>query len=182
MNAMSDLERKICDAAVRLGDAARQRNHRIVTAESCTGGAIAAAVTEVPGSSEWFEEGFVTYAVHAKTHTLDVREDLIECCGVVSEPVAQAMARAALAKSTNATVSVAVTGVAGPGGGTPEVPVGTVAVGWAERFNGHIVSCSRTLHIPGSRHIVRRQTVLTALLGLTELMQFGNPSVMPCEY
>lgn len=179
---MPDLQERIALAAERLGVVAKERRHVIVTAESCTGGGIAAAITEVPGSSEWFREGFVTYAAEAKTALLDVDPKMIEEMGVVSQEVAQAMARGALARSSESTLGVAVTGVAGPTGGTPGIPVGTVCIGWAERFNEHIVTYVRTIHVDGSRATVRRATVLTALEGLIELMRFGNPVVMPCEY
>jgi nicotinamide-nucleotide amidase len=179
---MSTLEEKILEAARALGEAAKERRHVCVTAESCTGGGIAAAITAIPGSSEWFDQGFVTYAVPAKTELLGVDPELISKEGVVSEAVAQAMARGALARSPRATLAVAVTGVAGPGGGSEETPVGTVCIGWAERFNEHIVTSVRTIHVPGSRRTVREATVLTALRGLTELMRFANPASMPCEY
>lgn len=179
---MSDITSKILLATQQLGIVAKDRHHIVVTAESCTGGSIAAALTEVAGSSAWFEEGFVTYAASAKVARLDVRPSLIETEGVVSEAVAQAMARGVLARSTSATLSVAVTGVAGPGGGTVKTPVGTVCIGWGERFNESIVTCSRTIYVPGSRATVREATVLVALDGLMELMRFGNPALMPCEY
>ncbi len=179
---MPDLNERIALAAERLGVVAKERRHVVVTAESCTGGAIAAAVTEVSGSSQWFREGFVTYASEAKTSLLDVDPEMIEKSGVVSEDVAQAMARGALARSPESTLAVAVTGVAGPTGGTARTPVGTVCVGWAERFNEHIVTYVRTIHASGSRSTVRRAAVLTALEGLIELMRFGNPASMPSEY
>ena len=163
---MPDLNERIALAAERLGVVAAERRHVVVTAESCTGGGIAAAITEVPGSSAWFREGFVTYAAEAKTSLLDVDPKMIEEEGVVSEDVAQAMARGALARCP----------------GTHLTPVGTVCIGWAERFNEHIVTYVRTIHAHGSRSMVRRATVLTALEGLIELMRFGNPAVMPCEY
>ena len=179
---MAGLEERIAQAAADLAAAAAERRHRVVTAESCTGGSLAAAITEVPGSSAWFEEGFVTYTAESKSERLDVAPEMIEREGIVSEPVAQAMARGALAGSPRATIAVGITGIAGPGGGTPDVPVGTVAIGWAERFNEHVVTCSRTIRVPGTRRIVRQQAVLTALLGLTELTRFGKPAVKPCDY
>ena len=160
---MPDLNERIALAAERLGVVAAERRHVVVTAESCTGGGIAAAITEVPGSSAWVREGFVTYAAEAKTSLLDVDPKMIEEEGVVSEDVAQAMARGALARCPDSTLAVAVTGVAGPTGGT------------------HLTYV-RTIHAHGSRSMVRRATVLTALEGLIELMRFGNPAVMPCEY
>ena len=169
---MPDLNERIALAAERLGVVAAERRHVVVTAESCTGGGIAAAITEVPGSSAWFREGFVTYAAEAKTSLLDVDPKMIEEEGVVSEDVAQAMARGALARCPDSTLAVAVTGVAGPTGGTHLTPVGTVYIG----------TYVRTIPAHGSRAMVRRATVLTALEGLIELMRFGNPAVMPCEY
>lgn len=179
---MSPLEEKIALAAEQLGSVAVERRHVVVTAESCTGGGIAAAITSAPGSSAWFEEGYVTYSVKSKTALLDVEPEMIEREGVVSEAVAQAMARGALSRTPAATTAVSVTGIAGPGGGTVKTPVGTVCIGWAERFNEHIVTCARTIHVPGSRATVRNETVLTALRGLIELMRYGNPAVMPCEF
>ncbi len=179
---MSTLDDRILLLAEQVGTVAEERRHVIVTAESCTGGGIAAAITAVPGSSSWFEEGFVTYASEKKTERLGVPATLIEEHGVVSETVAQAMARGALAKSTNATISVAVTGIAGPAGGTPIQPVGTVCVAWGERYNGHVVTCARTILVPGSRATVRGETVRLALMGLIEKMSFGNPALMPFDY
>lgn len=118
-------------------DEARQRSLRIVTAESCTGGMVAAALTDIAGSSDVFDRGFVTYSNRAKSELLDVPGDLIADMGAVSEPVARAMAEGAL-ENASAHVSVAVTGVAGPGGGTPLKPVGLVHFATA-RANGPIL-------------------------------------------
>jgi nicotinamide-nucleotide amidase len=117
-------------------DEARERRLRIVTAESCTGGLVAAALTHIAGSSDVFERGFVTYSNRAKSELLGVPGDLIADYGAVSEPVARAMAEGAL-EATSAHVSVSVTGVAGPGGGTPLKPVGLVHFASA-RTNGPI--------------------------------------------
>ena len=106
-------------------DEARARGWRVVTAESCTGGLVASALTEIAGSSDVVDRGFVTYSNRAKSEMLDVPGDLIADCGAVSEPVARAMAEGAI-NNSNAHVSVAITGVAGPGGGSPMKPVGTV--------------------------------------------------------
>ena len=111
--------------AMLLLDEARSRGWRIVTAESCTGGLVAGALTEIAGSSDVVDRGFVTYSNRAKSEMLDVPGDLIADCGAVSEPVARAMAEGALVHS-NAHLSVSITGVAGPGGGSPMKPVGTV--------------------------------------------------------
>jgi nicotinamide-nucleotide amidase len=125
------------DALARLLiDEARERRVRIVTAESCTGGLVAAALTAIPGSSDVFERGFVTYSNRAKEEVLGVPGDLIADLGAVSEGVARMMAEAAL-QASNAHIAVAITGVAGPGGGTPMKPVGTVHLATA-RANGPV--------------------------------------------
>ena len=118
-----------------LADALRARRWMLATAESCTGGLIAGACTEMAGSSEWFERGFVTYSNAAKSELLGVPASLIARHGAVSEPIARAMAAGALAHS-HAQVSVAVTGIAGPGGGSLEKPVGTVWLGWQVKDAG----------------------------------------------
>jgi len=126
------------DALARLLiDEARERGFRIVTAESCTGGLVAAALTAIPGSSDVLERGFVTYSNRAKEELLGVPGDLIADLGAVSEGVARMMAEGAL-EASNAHIAVAVTGIAGPGGGTPMKPVGTVHFATA-RSNGDLV-------------------------------------------
>jgi nicotinamide-nucleotide amidase len=145
----------------RLGDALRARGERLAAAESCTGGLIAAACTAVAGSSDWFERGFVTYSNEAKADLLGVPAALIAQQGAVSEAVARAMAAGALARS-RAQWSVAVTGIAGPGGGSPAKPVGTVwlAVGGPAGVHAQL------LQLGGDRSAVRRQTVEKALAAL----------------
>jgi nicotinamide-nucleotide amidase len=138
---------------------------RLVTAESCTGGAIAQAVTSVPGSSAWFERGFVTYSNVAKEEMLGVRRETLERFGAVSEETAIEMARGALRRS-HATVAVAVTGVAGPAGGTAAKPVGLVCFAWASA--GETRSESR--RFDGDRAAVRRQAVERALQGVMDLL------------
>ncbi len=133
----------------------------MATAESCTGGLIAGACTDLSGSSAWFERGFVTYSNAAKTELLGVDAALIEMHGAVSEAVARAMAAGALAHS-KAQVSVAVTGVAGPTGGSADKPVGTVWFGWC--VNG--VTATECRHFDGDRAAVRQATVAHALAGL----------------
>lgn len=152
------------------------RSARMVTAESCTGGLIAAACTELAGSSAWFERGFVTYSNEAKSELLGVDPQWIATHGAVSEPVARAMATGAL-QQADASFAVAVTGVAGPGGGTPDKPVGTVWVAWAGA-DGRVVS---TLYrFNGGRAEVRRQTCLAALRGLiSHVVQADPPFVLP---
>jgi nicotinamide-nucleotide amidase len=141
-------------------------SHMLATAESCTGGLIAAACTDLAGSSAWFERGFVTYSNAAKTELLGVPAVLIAQHGAVSEPVVRAMAAGAVAHS-RAQVAVAVTGVAGPSGGSPDKPVGTVWLAW--HVNGHTSAECR--HFPGDRAAVRRATVAHALQSLVQRLQ-----------
>lgn len=149
----------------QLADVLQQHGWMLATAESCTGGLIAAACTDLAGSSVWFERGFVTYANAAKTELLGVPAALIEQHGAVSEPVARAMAAGALAHS-HAQVAVAVTGVAGPGGGSVDKPVGTVWFGWATP-TGLFSACQ---HFAGDRAAVRAATVQHALTRLLALL------------
>jgi nicotinamide-nucleotide amidase len=144
---------------------ARERNLRIVTAESCTGGLVAAALTAIAGSSDVFERGFVTYSNRAKQELLGVPGDLIADLGAVSEPVARMMAEGAL-EAANAHLSVAITGVAGPGGGTAMKPVGTVHFATA-RANGPILH-RRELFVDMDRDQVRMASLQVALEMLRE--------------
>jgi nicotinamide-nucleotide amidase len=138
----------------------------LATAESCTGGLIAATCTDLTGSSQWFDRGFVTYSNAAKTDMLGVDAALIAQFGAVSEPVAAAMAQGAV-KHSAAQVSVAVTGVAGPAGGSAEKPVGTIWIGWC--VNGQ--TTTELCHFDGDRAMVRTLTVQRALQGLIERLQ-----------
>jgi nicotinamide-nucleotide amidase len=149
---------------VPLADALRARGWRLATAESCTGGLIAATCTALAGSSDWFERGFVTYSNAAKTEQLGVDAALIEAHGAVSEPVARAMAEGALLKSP-ANLAVAVTGIAGPTGAVPGKPVGLVWLAVAQRARP--TDCER-LQLGGDRASVRSQTVAIALGRLLE--------------
>ena len=137
------------------------RGWMLATAESCTGGLIAAACTDLAGSSQWFERGVVSYSNAAKTELLGVDADLIAQHGAVSEPVARAMAEGALARS-HAQVSLAVTGVAGPTGGSASKPVGTVCFAWCVAGRTHC----HTLHLSGNRSAVRDATLRHALAQL----------------
>ncbi len=141
----------------------KSRGLMMATAESCTGGLIASACTELSGSSDWFERGFVTYSNAAKVELLGVPAELIDTHGAVSEPVAHAMAAGALAHS-KARLTVSVTGVAGPTGGTAEKPVGTVWFGWATP-QGVFTERQR---FDGDRAAVRQATVAHALAGLLQ--------------
>ena len=149
-----------------LGQTLREAGYRIVTAESCTGGLVAAAITAIAGSSDWFERGFVTYSNEAKCELLGVPRALIDEHGAVSEPVARVMAEGALAR-TPADCALSVTGVAGPGGGTPAKPVGTVCFGWCVRGSPAV---SVTQHLPGDRGAVRIASVEIALRGMIRLL------------
>lgn len=153
-----------------LGDALRASGRHLATAESCTGGLIAAACTGIAGSSDWFERGFVTYSNEAKTEMLGVPAVLIAAHGAVSAEVVRAMAEGALAKS-RADLAVAVTGVAGPGGGSRDKPVGTVWFSLARKGGGTDVELLR-LH--GDRAAIRQQTVAFALQRLqAEVLSTG---------
>ncbi len=134
----------------------------LVTAESCSGGWIAKTLTDLPGSSAWFDAGVVTYSYEAKEALLGVNPRTLEHTGAVSEETVLEMVSGALARF-GAGVAVAVTGIAGPSGGTPDKPVGTVWIGWKRRGGyGH----AQLFHFPGDREAVRRQTVAAALIGL----------------
>jgi len=139
----------------------------LTTAESCTGGGLAEMITQVPGSSTWFERGFVTYSNNAKQEMLGVEHDTLNKYGAVSEQTACAMAEGALIYS-QAQVSVAITGIAGPEGGTEEKPVGTVCLAWQRQ--GQPVQSVRVL-FEGDRQQVRRQACLMALQGLVDLLE-----------
>jgi nicotinamide-nucleotide amidase len=146
-----------------LADALRGRGWRMATAESCTGGLIAAACTALAGSSDWFERGFVTYSNQAKQQQLGVAAALLEAHGAVSEAVARAMVQGALANAP-VQLAVAVTGIAGPGGAVPGKPVGTVWLAWGTPQR---VQAER-LQLPGDRDAVRGATVHVALRRLRQ--------------
>jgi nicotinamide-nucleotide amidase len=162
---MATTDRMMFGLASRLGRRLLDRECRVTTAESCTGGWIAKALTDVPGSSQWFGEGFVTYSNEAKVRRLKVSRAVLDGNGAVSEAVAVAMAQGALARS-GADLSVAVTGIAGPDGAVPGKPVGTVWIAWAERRGGRIRIVTKRHHFRGDREAVRRKTVEAALRGL----------------
>ena len=147
--------------AAELGRHLQTLNAHVTTAESCTGGGIAEAITRIAGSSAWFEAGFVTYSNQQKTRQLDVPQALFTQVGAVSREVVEAMVRGAQAHS-DARFAVAVSGVAGPGGGSLEKPVGTVWLAWG--VGDEVTAECR--HFPGDRDEVRRQTVIAALEGL----------------
>jgi nicotinamide-nucleotide amidase len=149
----------------RVGDALRETDATVATAESCTGGLVGARITEVPGASDYFEQGIVAYAYGAKEQRLGVNREVLDEHGAVSAPVARQMARG-VRDTADATWGVATTGVAGPTGGTPETPVGTVyvAVAYAAPWGSQDSFASATRHeFDGDRTAVREQTVDAAL-------------------
>ncbi|MEO8747527.1 MAG: CinA family protein [Rhodanobacter sp.] len=152
----------LLELAREVGTLLQKRHLMLVTAESCTGGWIAKAVTDLPGSSAWFHAGLVTYSYAAKEALLGVKRGTLAKVGAVSEQTAMEMASGALA-CVDAGVAVAVTGIAGPAGGMPGKPVGTVWICWQRRG---AAAHARMFQFPGDRDAVRRQTVAAALSGL----------------
>lgn len=155
------------DLAARLGQILIARNFTVTAAESCTGGMISAAFTDIAGSSVWFGYGFVSYSNQAKQELLGVPEATLDRFGAVSEETVAAMVNGAL-ETSGADLAVAVSGVAGPDGGSAEKPVGTVWIAWGGRNSE---SKNQKFLFAGDRASVREQTVLTALKGLLELVQ-----------
>ena len=153
--------------AAELGDLLRARGWMVATAESCTGGWVGQLLTSIPGSSAWYERGFITYANAAKQEMLGVPADTLDTFGAVSEETASAMAAGALAHS-HAQAALAISGVAGPGGGTPQKPVGLVCYGWALADGTHM---SSTCRLDGDREEIRSRAVAAALRGLIDLMR-----------
>lgn len=149
----------------KLGHALKARGLKLVLAESCTGGWVSQAVTAIAGSSVWFDRGFVTYSNAAKQEMLEVAQQTLDMHGAVSEHTALEMALGAL-KHSHANITAAITGIAGPDGGTVEKPVGTVCFAWATDTG---LSDSVTLYFSGDREQVRRESVKTALEGLLRL-------------
>ena len=162
-----------CEALLaRLAEGLVRRNKRVATAESCTGGGVACAMTDMAGSSRWFERGFVSYSNEAKTEQLSVPAETIARFGAVSEEVAAAMAAGAL-RHSRADFGVAVTGVAGPDGGSADKPVGTVCFGWSRRRAGEGEGEPKTRRVlfAGNRRQVREQSIEMALQGLLDLVE-----------
>lgn len=160
----------IIDMSARVGRLLQAKGLLLATAESCTGGGIGQAITEIAGSSEWYDRGFITYSNAAKTELLNVPASMIAQFGAVSEEVARAMAEGCVAHS-NAQVSVSVTGIAGPGGAVPGKPVGTVCFGWALRQHGSARTHTERRVFSGDRQAVRRQSVEHALHGLLRFLE-----------
>lgn len=154
--------------ATRVGRRLKTKKRLLVSAESCTGGWVAQAVTSIAGSSAWFERGFVTYSNAAKRELLGVKAKTLRKHGAVSEETAREMARGALAHSKG-TLALAVTGIAGPGGGTREKPVGMVCFAWMDRKKLR----SETRRFSGNRDSVRRKSVVHALQGVLDSLAGG---------
>ena len=164
--------RDLRELAGLVGTALSARGDKLTTAESCTGGGVGAAVTLVPGSSGWYERGYITYSNDAKTDELGVSGDTLQVHGAVSEPVVLEMVDGALRRS-GATLAVAVSGVAGPGGGTTAKPVGMVCIAWG-RSDG--LRRSATFRFGGDRDAVRGASVVAALEGVLEMAGAPMPS------
>lgn len=153
------------ELAEQVGHRLRSNRQMVCTAESCTGGWIAKMITDIPGCSDWFDCGLAAYSYEAKQALLGVRQETLTHYGAVSRETVLEMVSGALITS-GASLAVAVTGIAGPTGGTPEKPVGVVWVGWKRR-GGYPVA--RDFHFNGDREAIRRQTVAVALQGLLEI-------------
>lgn len=164
LSAPTDAELK--ELAEQIAAAALRQRLMLVTAESCTGGWIAKTLTDLPGSSAWFDAGVVTYSYEAKEALLGVNPRTLERTGAVSEETALEMVSGALARF-GAGMAVAVTGIAGPSGGTADKPVGTVWIGWKRR-GGY--AHAQLFHFDGDREAVRRQTVAAALKGVIKAL------------
>ncbi len=155
------------DMAEHLGRLLSMHDLALVTAESCTGGGLAEIITRIPGSSQWFERGFITYSNDAKQEMLGISQDMLKEYGAVSEQIASAMAEGALVNS-HAQISVSITGIAGPEGGTEEKPVGTVCLAWQQR--DETTQAARVL-FEGDRQQVRQQACLMAMQGLIDMLE-----------
>ena len=158
---------KLIELADAVGKVLQLSRLVLATAESCTGGWVAQAITSIAGSSAWFDRGFVTYSNQSKQDLLGVSREALENYGAVSDPVVKAMVDAALTRS-RADVALAITGIAGPDGGTPEKPVGTVWIAWQRKTASVAV---RRAHFAGDRAAVRWQAVAGALSGLLEYLE-----------
>ena len=159
-------DKELHQLAQALGEKLRARGWMLATAESCSGGWVGQLVTAIPGSSHWYERGFITYANAAKIEMLGVPPETLAAHGAVSEETAMAMAAGAL-RHSHAQATLAISGIAGPGGGTPQKPVGLVCYGWA-LADGTLLSS--TCRLDGDREEIRSRAVAAALRGLIELL------------
>ena len=162
---MPNTDLDLARLAARVGRHLLNTGRGLATAESCTGGWIAKALTDIAGSSQWFGEGFVTYNNESKVRRLGVPPSVLQTHGAVSEATVRAMAVGAM-RRTGAQLAVAVTGIAGPGGAVPGKPVGTVWLAWADRRGRAVRVAVQLKHFRGDREAVRRKTVRLALQGL----------------
>ena len=161
------MQNDLCELALKVGQVLSRQGLRLVTAESCTGGWIAKAITDIPGCSAWFSGGFVSYGDKMKQQQFNIEQEILQQNGAVSQEVVEAMAKGALEKS-DAHVSVAVSGIAGPDGGSADKPVGTVWFAWARLVPPSLESNCELL--AGDRTQVRHQTVDKALKGIIQLI------------
>ena len=155
------------DTAKALADLLLTQDWKIALAESCTGGLVCATLTELPGSSDWFERGYITYSNQAKSEDIDVSQNLIEQHGAVSDQVARAMALGAK-QNSGSDIALSITGIAGPTGGSPEKPVGTVCFAWL-LANDQMIS--ETKHFEGDRQKIRQQACDFSLRKLLDLLR-----------
>lgn len=160
------VSRDIENMAIQIGSALKSHGLVLATAESCTGGAVASAITDIAGSSEWFERGFITYSNEAKREMLGVAQETLTRYGAVSEAVVHEMVAGALYHS-HAQVALAVSGIAGPAGGMPDKPVGTVWFAWGIKGRQCV---ARLHHLSGNRAEIRMQSVRIAFQGVLELL------------
>ena len=167
------MDKELEDLSVRVGAALLERKLTLACAESCTGGWVAEVVTAIGGSSQWFERGFVTYSNAAKQELLGVKADTLRQDGAVSEAVVREMAAGALRRS-HAQAALAISGVAGPSGGSPGKPVGTVCFAWV--LHGGAPT-AETKHFSGDREAVRKQSVVHALQGLLRRLSEASANI-----
>ncbi|MDH4133718.1 MAG: CinA family protein [Gammaproteobacteria bacterium] len=160
------MDAELYKLAEQLGHDLKQGARSLVTAESCTGGGLGAVLTDVPGSSLWYDRGFIVYSNMAKREMLGVKTEILARYGAVSEQTARAMVEGAL-EASHADLAVAITGIAGPGGGTPEKPVGTVCLAWMVRKG---VPATHTERFSGDREAIRRASIEAAIHGLLSLI------------
>ena len=161
------MDKELYELSAQVGAALKTRGLALATAESCTGGWIGEAITAVPGSSEWYERGFITYTNVAKREMLGVAAATLDRFGAVSRETVKEMVTGTLANS-HAQIAIAVSGVAGPSGGTPAKPVGTVCIAWGKRGGEPV---AETRMFTGDREAVRRQSVACGLRGLLKLIE-----------
>jgi nicotinamide-nucleotide amidase len=163
---MTPTDAELYQLAEAVGQSLARHGQMLASAESCTGGWVGMVITAVPGSSAWFERGFITYTNQAKQDMLGVQNATLATHGAVSEATVLEMARGALTHSP-ADISLAISGIAGPGGGTPKKPVGTVCIAWAQRDGTQLAT---TCRLAGDREEIRARAVAAALRGVIELL------------